>query len=304
MKKVIYTTELTKVYKKIKCVNNVNLTVNENSIYGFLGPNGAGKTTTIRMLLGLINATNGNINIFNQDLKKHKLNILSKVGSLVEYPSYYGHLTAYENLKLVCDLLEIPKKNIDNVLKIIRLNADANKLVKNYSLGMKQRLGIALALINSPKLLILDEPTNGLDPSGIHEIRELIKSLPKEYGMTVFISSHMLSEIEQVATDVGIICKGSLIFQGSLEELQKKKNQKLKIVLDNPKEALKIFYEKGLNADLDKNSILTQSFVDFNKSSDIIKTLVLKGFNIYRVEEEKKSLEDIFLDLTERGASL
>ena len=226
---IIETKKLTKKFGSKRVVNHVDLKVKRGEIYGFLGPNGAGKTTTIRMLLGLARPTKGSIHIFGKDIKKEKLSILKKVGSLVEYPSYYGHLTAYENLEAVRILLDVPKSRIDEVLSIVRLTKDAKRPVKGFSLGMKQRLGIATALLGNPELLILDEPTNGLDPSGIIEIRELIKSMPKEHGITIVLSSHLLSEIDQMATQVGIISKGQMIFQDSISKLREQSTSKIKV---------------------------------------------------------------------------
>lgn len=219
---IVETEDLTKTYGAVNSVNQLQMQVGKGEIYGFLGPNGAGKTTTIRMLLGLIKPTTGNIKVFNRDLKTNRIDILREVGSLVESPSYYGHLTGHENLEVIRQMLQVPKKNIDEVLRIVRLEKQKDKLVKQYSLGMKQRLGIAMALLGNPKLLILDEPTNGLDPAGIQEIRELIKQLPKQYDMTVVISSHLLNEMDQIATQVGIINSGQLIFQDKIEVLRKK----------------------------------------------------------------------------------
>jgi len=214
---IVQTQNLSKYFGKEQAVSNINLQIRKGEIYGFLGPNGAGKTTTIRMLLGLMKPSSGTIKIFQKDIAKDRIQILANVGSLVENPSYYPHLTAYENLEALRKILGVPKSRIDEVLQIVRLKEVANKKVKGFSLGMKQRLGIAAALLHNPELLILDEPTNGLDPSGIIEIRNLIKRLPKEYGMTIIISSHLLSEIDQMATQVGIVSKGTLIFQDSIE---------------------------------------------------------------------------------------
>jgi lantibiotic transport system ATP-binding protein len=217
---VIETVGVTRRYGAMVSVDNLNLQVQRGSIFGFLGPNGAGKTTTIRMLLGLIRPTAGQIRIFNQDLSRHRKDILRRTGSLVESPSYYGHLSGYENLDVIGRILQVPSKRIDEVLSIVRLTSAAKQKVKGYSLGMKQRLGIAAALIGNPDLLILDEPTNGLDPTGIHEIRALIKDMPVEHGITVVVSSHLLSEIDQMATHVGIIDRGKLLFQNSIEKLR------------------------------------------------------------------------------------
>lgn len=220
MKEIVKTNGLTKIYGNQVSVNNVNMLVNENRIYGFLGPNGAGKSTTLKMILGLAHPTKGDIYIFGRRLNpKNRIEILRNIGSLIESPSYYGHLTAKENLKIFAALLDVPQKNIDKVLSIVRLDKQQNKRISQFSLGMKQRLGLACALLSFPNLLILDEPTNGLDPAGIQEMRELIKSLPQKYSMTVIVSSHLLSEIDQMAEDVGIIANGKLMYQGELNKL-------------------------------------------------------------------------------------
>ncbi len=220
MKEIVKTNGLTKRYNDNLSVNNLNMSVKEGRIYGFLGPNGAGKSTTLKMLLDLVKPTAGEIDIFGKRLNsKTRTAILRNIGSLIESPSYYGHLTGVENLKILQTLLDVPKKNIDEVLRIVRLDRQQNKKVSAYSLGMKQRLGLAGALLSFPRLLILDEPTNGLDPAGIQEMRELIKFLPKQYGMTVIVSSHLLSEIDQMAEDVGIIANGKMMYQGALDNL-------------------------------------------------------------------------------------
>jgi ABC-2 type transport system ATP-binding protein len=220
MKEIVKTNGLTKRHKYNISVNNIDMVVNEGRIYGFLGPNGAGKSTTLKMLLGLVKPTAGEIDIFGKRLNsKNRIEIMNNIGSLIESPSYYGHLTAVENLKIQQTLLDVPMSNIEEVLRIVRLNNQQSKKVAHYSLGMKQRLGLASALLSFPKLLILDEPTNGLDPAGIKEMRELICSLPKKYGMTVIVSSHLLSEIEQMADDVGIIANGKMMYQGALKLL-------------------------------------------------------------------------------------
>lgn len=227
MNEVVKTYELTKKYGENIVVNNLNMEVGEGTIYGFLGPNGAGKSTTLKMLLGLVHQTKGEIDIFGKRFNsKNRIEILKNVGSLIESPSYYGHLTARENLKIFGTMLDLPDKNIDEVLKIVRLDKQKNKKTSAYSLGMKQRLGLASALLSFPRLLILDEPTNGLDPAGIQEIRELIRSLPKKYGMTVIISSHLLSEIDIIVDNIGIIGNGKMMYQGTLENLHEKDRTK------------------------------------------------------------------------------
>lgn len=220
MKEIVKTDSLTKKYGNSYSVNNLNMLVRENTIYGFLGPNGAGKSTTLKMLLGLAHPTKGEIDIFGKRFtNKSRIGILRDIGSLIETPSYYGHLTAKENLKIYATILEVPESNIDEVLRIVRLDRQQSKRTSAYSLGMKQRLGLASALLSFPKLLLLDEPTNGLDPAGIQEMRELIRSLPQKYGMTVLISSHLLSEIDQIVDDIGIIANGKMMYQGTLDHL-------------------------------------------------------------------------------------
>lgn len=216
---------LTKKYDGTKILNNVNINIKKGSIYGFLGPNGAGKSTTIKIILGLIKNYDGQVEIFDSQLKKSRKEILSRIGALIESPSYYDHLSAYENLKIWALLKEVPLSKIDEVLKIVNLYENKDKKANKFSLGMKQRLGIAQALINDPDFLILDEPTNGLDPMGIKEIRNLILSLSKDYNKTILISSHLLSEVEMLVDDIGIIDKGNLLYEGTLEHLKSKYSQ-------------------------------------------------------------------------------
>lgn len=216
-----------KIRRYIDCKGNQPLGVMEGTIYGFCGPNGAGKSTTLKMLLGLVRPTEGEISLFGKKMTaKNRMEILRQSGSLIESPSYYGHLTGRENLEILQELLKVPEENVEKVLKIVRLDGQGKKKVSAYSLGMKQRLGLAAALLNFPKLLILDEPTNGLDPAGIQEMRELIRSLPEKYGMTVIISSHLLSEIDQIVDDIGIIANGKLKYQGSLGRLHEQDTTK------------------------------------------------------------------------------
>ncbi|MDM5247922.1 ABC transporter ATP-binding protein [Lysinibacillus sp. G4S2] len=299
---ILVTNELTKKYKQHTSVDGLNLRIERGQIYGFLGPNGAGKTTTIRMLLGLIKPTKGNIEIFGQSLKKDRLQILQRIGSLVEFPTFYGNLTGHENLEAVRRLRNLPENRVNEVLEVVRLTNVANRLTKEYSLGMKQRLGIATALLSKPDLLILDEPTNGLDPSGIQEIRELIKKLPAS-GMSVLVSSHLLSEIDQMATQVGIINCGKMIFQDSIEQLRQKRQPLLKVGASNLVEANTILKGKGLKTDLQKDFLwLHQTEPEF--VSEINSILVHSGLSVYRLEEVKRSLEDIFLELTGTEGSL
>ena len=195
--------------------------IQKGSIYGFLGPNGAGKSTTMKMLLGLTSPTGGSFTVDGGRFPDDRISILKKVGSFIESPSFYANLTGRENLDIIRRILGLPENAVDDALELVGLTEFGNRLAKKYSLGMKQRLGLAGALLGRPPILILDEPTNGLDPSGIHEIRNLIKSLPSLYDCTVLISSHMLSEIELMADDIGILNHGRLLFEGSLDELRK-----------------------------------------------------------------------------------
>lgn len=218
---IITTEQLTKKYKNFTSVNNVSLHIRKGSIYGFLGPNGAGKSTTMKMLLGLTKPTSGSFTIDGKHFPADRLAILKEIGSFIESPSFYSNLTGRENLDIIRRILKLPKSTVDEALELVGLTEFGDRLAKKYSLGMKQRLGLAGALLGRPPILILDEPTNGLDPSGIHEIRNLVKSLPTLYDCTVLISSHMLSEIELMANDIGILNHGRLLFEGSLDELRR-----------------------------------------------------------------------------------
>ena len=220
MEYIITTEQLTKKYKNFVSVNNVSLHIRKGSIYGFLGPNGAGKSTTMKMLLGLTAPTKGSFVIDGRHFPADRIDILKEVGSFIESPSFYANLTGRENLDIIRRILGLPETSVDDALELVGLEEFGGRLAKKYSLGMKQRLGLAGALLGRPPVLILDEPTNGLDPSGIHEIRNLVKSLPDLYDCTIMISSHMLSEIELMADDIGILNHGNLLFEGSLEDLR------------------------------------------------------------------------------------
>ena len=217
---MITTEHLTKKYKNFISVNHVSLHIRKGSIYGFLGPNGAGKSTTMKILLGLTAPTKGNFSIGGKHFPENRMEILKEIGSFIESPSFYANLTGRENLDVIRRILGLPKESVEDALELVGLTEFGGRLAKKYSLGMKQRLGLAGALLGRPPVLILDEPTNGLDPSGIHEIRDLVKSLPGLYDCTILVSSHMLSEIELMADDIGILNHGRLLFEGSLDELR------------------------------------------------------------------------------------
>ncbi|WP_019640171.1 ABC transporter ATP-binding protein [Paenibacillus fonticola] len=298
---IIQTVQLTKKYRGRPAVDQLNLEIAKGDIYGFLGPNGAGKTTTIRMLLGLIQPTSGSISIFGRELKRNKLHILRRIGSLVESPSYYGHLSATENLEAIRRILDVPKSRIDEVLDIVSLTKEARRPVKGFSLGMKQRLGIAASLLGNPELLILDEPTNGLDPSGIHEIRELIKRMPEQYGITVLVSSHLLGEMEQMAHKVGIIREGRMIFQDTIDHLRLQAAHDIQLVVSEPDAAIWIARDLGQTGTL-QEGIMTFPGMKDAQIAHLVKRLVENGHAIYRVEQTKKSLEDIFMQVIGEGA--
>ena len=217
---IIKTKKLSKKYKSFIAVNEVSLNIRKGSIYGFLGPNGAGKSTTMKMLLGLTAPTKGSFEIDGKKFPDDRIAILKEVGSFIESPAFYGNLTGRENLDIIRRILQLPENTVEEALELVGLSEFGDRLAKKYSLGMKQRLGLAGALLGRPPILILDEPTNGLDPSGIHEIRNLIKSLPKLYDCTILISSHMLSEIELIADDIGILNHGRLLFEVSIDSLR------------------------------------------------------------------------------------
>ena len=252
MQTVIETKALCKQYGPHTAVDHVELHVPQGCVYGFIGPNGAGKSTTMKMLLGLIHPTAGRVRLLGQELtEKSRLPLLRQTGSLIESPAGYLHLTAQENLEIVADLKGVPHKDIGRVLDIVHLTQDRNRRVGQYSLGMKQRLGIAMALLGSPKLLILDEPTNGLDPAGIQEMRALIRNMPAATGATVLISSHLLGEMEQMVEQVGIIDHGHILFEGPLTELQRHSRGNVTLRLLDPAKAAPILRANGLTVHSD-----------------------------------------------------
>lgn len=299
---IIATENLSKEYDGVYRVQDLDIRVKEGDIYGFLGPNGAGKSTTMKMLLGLVKPTSGTIEIMGKLFnEKNRKGILQSVGSLIEAPSYYGHLTGHENMELIRRLLDLPQKNIDEAIHIVRLENQMNKKVKNYSLGMKQRLGIAMALARKPKLLILDEPANGLDPAGIEEMRGLIKTLPSKYGMTVMISSHILSEIDQMATVIGIINQGSLIFQERMSVLDEQR--KPQIILKTSDDDTAYRFLAKLNPQRTLNGLQLGALTD-EQTGAVVRELCSNNLSVYRVEEHRESLEDIFLTLTGKELTL
>ena len=299
---IVATDNLSKEYDGVYRVQELDIRIKEDDIYGFLGPNGAGKSTTMKMLLGLVKPTSGTIEIMGKPFnEKNRRDILASVGSLIESPSYYGHLTGRENMEIIRRLLDLPKKNIEEAVHIVRMENQMEKKVKNYSLGMKQRLGIAMALARFPKLLILDEPTNGLDPAGIEEMRELIKMLPKQYGMTVMISSHILSEIDQMATVVGIINQGCLIFQERMSVLDMQREPQIILRTSDNNHAFQLL--KKANPQRTTDGLQIGALTD-EQTGAVVQCLCSNGISVYRVEEHRESLEDIFLNLTGKELTL
>lgn len=304
MSSVIITDSLTKQYGPKTVVDHLDLKVPAGSIYGFLGPNGAGKSTTLKLLLGLIKPTGGSIRILGREVNpKNRLDILAKTGSLIESPAYYGHLSGRENLRVICTLKDVPVKEIDRVLKIVRMTGQQDKKVSHYSLGMKQRLGLAAALLGNPDLLLLDEPTNGLDPAGIQEMRNLICSLPEQYGITIIVSSHLLSEIDQMATHVGIIDQGQLIFQDTLSSLHEHSKSRIVFSTDDDKAALKVLKQAKIPVGIRENRLVLRAQKDA-VVAEAAAALVRSGIGVLRIYEQQMSLEDIFLHLTGKQVSL
>jgi len=279
-------------------VKDLSLQVPKGSIYGFLGPNGAGKTTTIKILLNLLKSPADQVFIFGKEINSNRIAILKRIGSLVEQPAIYGHLSGKENLINRCLLLGIKKSKADEMLALVGLTDAADKKSSKYSLGMKQRLGIGLALVSDPELLLLDEPTNGLDPNGIIEIRNLMIELTTKHQKTILVSSHLLAEIERTATHVGIINKGQLLFQGTIQELQLLNKPLLEIEVNNLTEASILIKEKGHEIVSKTDSKISVPFVSQKESGAINTLLIQNGFTVTSLSQQRKDLENLFLDIT------
>lgn len=295
---VIKTTALSYRYSKgVQTLFNIDLNVERGSVYGFLGPNGSGKTTTLSLLLGLLKKQQGDIEIFGQHLHANRVNILKKIGSLIEAPSLYGHLTAAENLEVYRPVYGVSKARVAEVLQIVGLADTGKKVAKKFSLGMKQRLSIALALLPNPELLVLDEPSNGLDPAGIIELRELIKKLNKTHGMTILISSHLLGEVEKMVSHVGIVYKGRMLFQGSLSELHsfQQKGSRLFIKTSDNEAAYNLL--RGHQPEMNSESV-SVAFNDTAEVAAINRMLTANNLDVYLLQPKQSDLEQLFIDLT------
>lgn len=289
---------LTRRFGAVVAVDGLDLKVPRGCVYGFLGPNGAGKTTTIRMLLGLVRPNAGEIRLFEAPLHRRRRHLLRRVGALVETPSLYPHLTGYENLEVTRRLLGLDPTAIDRSLAIVGLQRDAHRLVKGYSLGMRQRLGLALTLLGEPELLVLDEPTNGLDPAGIHEMRSLIRALAEQHGMTVFLSSHLLGEVQQVATHIGIVHRGRLLFEGTLEALRARQQRRVVVGVRQTEHAVRLLAESGWMVEQRPGGTLVVTTGNASDTRVLFSLLAQWHLDVDHFSVEQPSLEDLFLTLT------
>ena len=301
METPIQVKDVWKSYGTTAAVCGLNLSVPPQSVYGFLGPNGAGKSTTIRIVLGLQRPDRGTISLFGRPLAEERMALLRRTGSLVESPSLYMHLTGRENLEVHRRLLGLPKSCIDEALGTVDLISVGNRLVRHYSSGMKQRLGLAQALLGNPELLLLDEPTNGLDPAGIQEVRTLVRDLPRRRGVTVFLSSHLLAEVEQVATHLAIISQGKLKFEGTREELRMRSQQTIVVEVDQPERAHALLTGLGRTVRREGGRLLIAPDSGFGPAQ-INAALVQAGVGVSHLVTQHLTLEDLFLELTRPAA--
>ncbi|MBK7228901.1 MAG: ABC transporter ATP-binding protein [Ignavibacteriales bacterium] len=302
--KIIEVNSLTKTFKDLKAVNSLNLNVLEGDVFGFLGPNGAGKSTTIRMLLSLIKPTEGSIKLFGKPLGKNRIEILKKVGAIVEKPDFYGYLSAYKNLEILGKISgkEILKNRIMEVLELVGLSKRYKSKVKTFSHGMKQRLGLGQALLHDPDLIILDEPTTGLDPQGMKEIRDLILHLSKDQKKTIFLSTHILSEVELVANRMIIINKGTTKVEGNVKDLLNAKKLKVTIEVDDEEKAKQVIAHSVWGSKLESNAKSVFNFsLDDHEIAELNKYLVQNNILVSAVIPTR-SLEDYFLKITDEAA--
>ncbi len=301
MEYIIQTSNLDFQYSKNKKIlNNLSINVPKGSIYGFLGPNGAGKSTTMRLLTGIIPDDSNSIFLFEKPIESQIPDVFEKVGALVESPALYLHLSGYDNVKYIALLRQVPLSKIDEVLELVDLTAHKRQKAKQYSLGMKQRLAIAMALLSEPELLFLDEPVNGLDPNGIVEIRKLLVKINKEKGVTIFVSSHLLSEIEKMCTHIGIISKGTLKYEGTMEDLSRKfETCKIQITLDDAENWKEKLSFKYANVVLDEQNKITMNLSHTSEIPDFAKQIIQEGARIYEIKI-LEGLEEWFMNLTEK----
>ena len=299
MQNVIETQGLCKTYGNHFAVQQLDLAVPEGCVYGFIGPNGAGKSTTMKMLLGLIAPSAGKVLLLGKEMNpRNRLALLRQTGSLIESPSGYGHLTGQENLEIVAGLKGVDHREIDRVLEVVHLTDARHRKLRQYSLGMRPRLGIAQALLGSPKLLIRDEPTNGLDPAGIQEMRSLIGEMPARCGTTVLISSHLLGEMEQLVQQVGILNQGKLLFQGPLAQLQQHSRGDVLLRLLYPQRGLQWMADNGIRCRRENDTLVLPPMEE-DALAQLVQALAARGAGVVGVATRTRSLEEIFLRLTE-----
>jgi lantibiotic transport system ATP-binding protein len=296
----IETRDVTYRFGSLTAVEALNLQVPTGSICGFLGPNGAGKTTTIRLLLGLLKPSSGTILIDGQFISRAHPELRSRIGALIESPSLYPNLTGWENLEVIRRLLDIAPANVSEVLELAQLTQDSDRLVRTYSLGMRQRLGLAIALLGNPKLLVLDEPANGLDPAGVHDLRDLLRTLVRQRAATVFLSSHLLSEVEQTADHVAILDGGHLLFQGALSEFQAQRKGLLILCVDRPKNAVLVLRQHGWEVDELQDGALSMPVANVLDAAAVNTLLGQHGVAVHHLAQEQVSLETLFLRATGR----
>lgn len=305
MSYILRTHHVTKTFQGREVVSDVSMNIRKGEIYGFLGPNGAGKTTMMRMMTNLVKPTSGEIEVFGERLTNNSYDLLGRMGTIIEYPVFYDKLTAYENLDLHCEYMGYHnKKAIGEALELVNLHGIEGKSVRDFSLGMKQRLGIARAVVTKPELLLLDEPINGLDPLGIKELRELFKILSREYGITLLISSHILGEIELVADTVGVINRGKLVREVSMEQIREQNTDYIELVTDNCAKAAFVL-ENHLN--ISNLRVIDNRFIRIYdgglNQSELTKSLVMHDIAIESIRKQNGTLEDYFLQLLNGGRS-
>ena len=297
---ILQTNNLTKTIGRKDLVKNVILHIKKGEIYGFLGPNGAGKTTVMKMITNLWKPTNGNIEIFGETLTHKSYEVLKRMGNIIEFPTFYNHMTGYENLRLHCEYMGYYNHgSIENALDILHLTEAAQKPVKNYSLGMKERLAIARAILCKPELLILDEPTNGLDPAGMKQIRDLLKTLCEEYGITIMVSSHILSEIESIADTIGVINHGMMMKEIGMKEMEEMSLTYTELTVVNAKKAAYVLSEKlGLsNFKIIENNMI-RIYDQHVSMQELSKVLALNDVEVMALGKQSETLEDYFLKIT------
>ena len=304
MQNILQTYQLTKTIDGKELVKNVDIHVKKGEIYGFLGPNGAGKTSVMKMITNLWKPTSGTIELFGEKMTPTSYEVLKRMGSIIEFPCFYDHMSGKENLQLHCEYMGYyMPDSVDQTLAMLGLSEAAEKAVKNYSLGMKQRLGIARAILCRPELLVLDEPTNGLDPAGMKQIRDLLQMLCKEYGMTILISSHILSEVESIADTIGVIHHGKMMQEISMQEISEKNTEYIELVVEDTKKAAYVLAEK---LQVNNFKVFDEQYIRIYDTcvttTDIAKALTSQEIDIQTIGKKSESLEDYFLKLTEEGA--